>query len=164
MNPLLAELSSQHGRPPTQAQDVETAIVIYDDVLSSDSGRHAARQFKVDGRRRPTVSAWNACFLDEPYFQKVISDHLSQADMILVALQSASELTQSLRRWIHRWAADMQGQRTLVVMVRESDPEVIVLSGFLKSLASRYTLELFTHKDDHEAASRGVRCTSFWLL
>lgn len=161
MLPLLPESSPQSGHPPTQ--DVASAVVIYDDVLSSDLGRQAARQFTVDERRRPNVSAWNACFLDEPYFQKVILDHVSEADMIFVALQSANGLTRSLRRWVHRWAADMKGQRALVVMVRESDPEATAVSGFLKSLASKYALELFT-QNDYEVASSDIRYTSFWLL
>lgn len=129
--------------PPVTAMK---ALVVYEDVIAGEAGRLVAQDFaSANDFDDLELNAWNAALLDEAYFTAFIGRQAAAADMIVIAIRGREGLTQSLKRWIHRWTVqEPQKHRALAVWLDYPDCEDAAhATEFLKRIARHCTVDFF---------------------
>jgi hypothetical protein len=122
------------------------ALVVYEDVIAGEAGRQVARDFaSANDFDDLKLSIWNAALLDESYFTEFISQQAAAADMIVIAIRGRTGLTQSLKRWIHRWTVqEPLKHRALAVWLDYPDcPDAAHATEFLKRVARHGAVDFF---------------------
>ena len=129
--------------PPTVAMK---ALVIYEDIIAGEAGRQVARDFATANDFQDLkLNTWNAALLDESLFGEFIAGLAATADMIVVAIRGTDGLTQSLKRWIHRWTVqEPEKHRALAIWLDYPDCRAAShAEEFIKRIARDSVVEFF---------------------
>lgn len=122
------------------------ALVVYEDVIAGEAGRQVARDFaSANDFQDLKLHTWNAAMLDESLFGEFIANLAAAADMIVVAIRGTDGLTQSLKRWIHRWTVqEPEKHRALAIWLDYPDCRAAAHAAeFIKRVARRSVVEFF---------------------
>ena len=144
------------------------ALVVYEDVIAGEAGRQVARDFAdANDFDKMDLNAWNAALLDEPYFSGFIAGQAANADMIVIAIRGTEGLTQSLKRWIHRWTVqEPEKHRALAVWLDYPDcREAAHAIEFIKRIARDSVVDFFHQYGEPDPTARAPhRHEVLWVI
>jgi hypothetical protein len=144
------------------------ALIVYEDVIAGEAGREVARDFaSANDFDDLEMNAWNAAMLDESYFSDFITEQAAAADMIVIAIREAEGLTQSLKRWIHRWTVrEPQKHRALAVWLHDADRRPAArVTEFIKQIARHSLVDFFhQHAEPHATEPTLHRHEVLWVI
>lgn len=144
------------------------ALVVYEDVIAGAAGRQVAHDFAdANAFDDLELNTWNAALLDESYFSGLITGQAAAADMIVIAIRGTEGLTQSLKRWIHRWTVqEPEKHRALAVWLDYPDcREAGHAMEFIKRIARNSVVDFFHQSGDPNPAERDPhRHEVLWVI
>ena len=97
-----------------------SALVLYEDVIIGELGRHVAQEYAARmGGQKCKVATWDAGLLHDRAFSSVIADQAANAAIVVLAVRNAQGLTSLLKSWLNRWTVqEWRKDRTVLVAVQ----------------------------------------------
>lgn len=164
----LTALVSAPSAKFTERSVAVKALVLYEDIIASETGRGVASHFA--GGNDPEhleVTAWNAALVDHEFFSSHILAQATAADLIVIVVCGEAGLNSSLKQWVQRQVSQAPHRNRAMAICLEASGSrgTSRVAAFARRLAEHSGLDFFRQPIEMDF-ERGLECRgeTHWIM
>lgn len=129
-------------------------VIAYEDTTTRNRALslydHLAQQLLDDYDFQCTW--WKLGLLNNASLQEQASDAAAEANMVVVSLRAAPEISETARRWTESWMTKRGNQKSALVTIiagdHEASRQVCPIQAYMRKVARAANMDFFAHRFD----------------